>query len=100
MRSGQTLWDALVAHYDDGVAAVARMSSTWAEVRPYVDLQRWNAVANDLRREQPEATWWRDASIAYWQSLSKMPLPAGSPPPPHPLSYYEALRPPYPGQKR
>jgi alpha-glucuronidase len=74
------------------------MSASWTAVRPYVDGQRWAAVANDLEREQAEAKWWRDASIAYWQSLSKLPLPAGSPPPAHPLSYYKALRPPYPGQ--
>ena len=100
MRSGRTLWDALVNHYETGVAEVARMSASWAAVRRSVDAQRWNAVADDLNRERAEAQWWRDASIAYWQSLSKLPLPAGSPPPAHPLPYYEALRSPYPGQKR
>ena len=100
MRSGLTLWDDFVRHYDGGVADVSRMSAKWATVRPYVDAQRWTVVASDLRREQLEARWWRDASIAYFGSLSKLPLPAGSPPPEHPLAYYEALRPPgLPGQK-
>ena len=100
MRSGRTLWDELVNHYDTGVAEAAEMSRTWATVRPYVDAERWDAVASDLRREHDEARWWRDASIAYFQSLSKLPLPPGDTPPAHSLSYYEALRPPHlPGQR-
>jgi alpha-glucuronidase len=101
MRSGGTLWDELVRHYDRGATEADRMSVSWAALRPYADTERWSAVASDLRREQLEARWWRDASIAYFESLSKLPLPAGSPPPAHPLGYYEALRPPnLPGQSR
>jgi len=75
------------------------MSRTWSTVRPYVDAERWAVVASDLSREQDEARWWRDASIAYSQSLSKLPLPHGSAKPAHPLGYYESLRPPgLPGQ--
>jgi len=100
MRSGQTLWDELVMHYDEGVTQAGQMSRTWSTVRPYVDAERWAAVASDLSREQDEARWWRDASIAYFQSLSRLPLPHGSPKPRHSLSYYEALRPPgLPGQR-
>jgi alpha-glucuronidase len=100
MRSGRTLWDELVIHYDHGVASAAQMSRTWTAVRPYADAERWAAIADDLRREEEEARWWRDASIAYFQSLSKLPLPKGSPRPAHPLAYYEALRPPgLPGQR-
>jgi alpha-glucuronidase len=100
MRSGAMLWDDLVRHYDLGVAQAARMRTSWAIVRPYVDRERWQSVDSDLRREDDEARWWRDASIAYWQSLSKLPLPRGSAEPAHPLSYYEALRPPHlPGQR-
>jgi alpha-glucuronidase len=100
MRSGRTLWDELVTHYDLGVTQVSEMNRTWAGVRRFVDDERWHHVASDLRREQDEARWWRDASIAYFQGLSKLPLPAGSPAPAHPLSYYEELRPPnLPGQR-
>ena len=99
MRSGQTLWDELVMHYDEGVTQAGQMSRTWSTVRPYVDAERWAVVASDLSREQDEARWWRDASIAYFQSLSKLPLPHGSAKPAHPLGYYESLRPPgLPGQ--
>jgi alpha-glucuronidase len=100
MRSDRTLWDELVTHYDRGVTQVVRMSRTWATLRPYVDADRWGAVVTDLKREQAEARWWRDASVAYFQSLSKLPLPSGSPAPAHSLKYYEGLRPPnLPGQR-
>jgi alpha-glucuronidase len=100
LRSGGRLWDDLVKHYDLGVAQAAQMRSSWSTVRPYVDRQRWQLVDSDLGREQDEARWWRDASIAYWQSLSKLPLPRGSAEPAHSLSYYEALRPPHlPGRR-
>ena len=94
MRSGRTLWDELVHHYDLGVAKVGQMQVSWRGVRPDVDSERWAAVNTDLVREQDEAVWWRDASIAYFQSISKQPLPNGARPPAHPLSYYEALKPP------
>jgi len=44
-----------------------------------------------LAVQEKEAQWWRDASIAYFQSLNGLPLPAGYAPPQHPLSYYESL---------
>jgi alpha-glucuronidase len=100
MRSGRTLWNELVLHYDAGVAAAVRMNADWAAMRPYVDRRRWRAVASDLDREQAEARWWRDASIAYYQRLSKLPLPPLARAPAHSLSYYKSLRPPYPGQRR
>jgi alpha-glucuronidase len=94
MRSGRTLWTELVRHYDRGVGEAACMDADWKLARPFVDQERWLSVASDLHREQLEARWWRDASIAYWQSLSKLPLPPGDTAPAHPLGYYEALRPP------
>jgi|SRR5579884_1745170 len=94
MRSGRTVWDELVGDYDRGLEEVSSMRQSWDMVRPYVDVQRWTMVRSDLVREQKEARWWRDASIAYFQSISRLPLPAHHRAPAHPLSYYEALRPP------
>jgi alpha-glucuronidase len=100
MRSGRTLWDDLVLSYDRGIAEVSEMAGTWMSVRPFVDEQRWQEVASDLQREKVEAKWWRDASIAYFQSKSRLPLPPGTQAPAHPLSYYESLKPPHlPGQR-
>jgi alpha-glucuronidase len=41
--------------------------------------------------QQREARWWRDASIAYWQSVSSLPLPHGVRPPAESLAHYRAL---------
>ncbi|WP_313537827.1 alpha-glucuronidase family glycosyl hydrolase [Sphingomonas sp.] len=95
MRSGETLWDSLIAHYDTGIATVEDMQHRWAGLEGKVDARRWSEVRDFLAIQREEAQWWRDASIAYWQSLSKRPLPAGHLAPPHPLGYYEAIRTPH-----
>lgn len=91
MRSGQTLWDELISRYDRGVSTAVAMNGQWAALEPFVDPERHDAVAAKLERQRAEAQWWRDASIAYWQSLSKRRLPAGHVPAPRPLSWYEAI---------
>ncbi len=101
MRSGDTLWQALVAHYTRGLDAVKTMRATWHSLRGRVDAERQRKAAAFLAIQQREAQWWRDASIAYWQSLNGLPLPPGYAPPAHPLPYYEALTfPDAPGQSR
>jgi alpha-glucuronidase len=91
MRSGRTLWDELVTRYSGGVEEVRRMGRTWQALRPYVDQQRHSEVASFLGIQEREASWWRDASIAYFQSISRRPLPPGAAPPAHPLDHYKAL---------
>jgi alpha-glucuronidase len=95
VTSGRTLWDELVVRYSRGVEEVAEMRRTWTAMRPYVDADRYAEVTADLAVQEREAQWWRDACIAYFQSVSKRPLPAGYAPPPHPLAWYEAIQFPY-----
>ena len=95
LKSGQTLWDGLVTHYSHGVATVDGMGKTWATLSPYVDPERHAQVADFLAIQRNEAQWWRDASIAYFQTFSGLPLPAGEAPPAHSLDYYEGLNFPY-----
>jgi alpha-glucuronidase len=95
LKSGQTLWDGLVTHYSRGVATVDGMGKTWAGLAPYVDPERHEQVADFLAIQRNEAQWWRDASIAYFQPFSGLPLPAGEAPPAHALDYYEGLSFPY-----
>jgi alpha-glucuronidase len=95
MKSGRILWDELVVRYSHGVEVVSQMRATWDSLEPYVDAERHAQVAAFLAIQQQEAQWWRDACIAYFQTFSKRPLPAGYAPPAHPLEYYQSLKFPY-----
>jgi alpha-glucuronidase len=92
LAGGEPLWDALVHHYDRGAAAVLRMQATWQRLGPFVDRERFEKSSGYLTIQAREARWWRDASIAYFQSLNHLPLPVGSASPAHSLAWYKALR--------
>ena len=81
MASGRSLWAELVARYDRGVATVGDMRTRWAALHADIDPQRHADVAAHLAVQEAEALWWRDACIAYFQSVSGLPLPAGARPP-------------------
>ena len=95
MPSGRTLWDELVFRYDHGVEVVSQMRQAWNAQSGRVDAERFAQVAAFLAIQEQEAKWWRDACIAYFQSMSKRPLPAGAAPPAHSLEYYQSLKFPY-----
>lgn len=95
LKSGETLWNGMVDHYDRGVAYVANMQRTWQTLRPLVDAERFAQTESFLAIQRREAQWWRDASIAYFQSINRLPLPAGAAPPEHDLNWYKAQRFPY-----
>ncbi len=90
MPSGRTLWDELVLRYDSGVAQTRAMQARWSALKPLIDAERYDDVAARLAVQVEEAQWWRDASIAYFQSKSQLPLPPGVKPPPLPLDAYKA----------
>ncbi|WP_137189512.1 alpha-glucuronidase family glycosyl hydrolase [Stenotrophomonas rhizophila] len=101
MASGNTLWDELIGRYSQGVRQVQDMQATWASLGGRVDPQRHAQVTAFLRIQLREAQWWRDASVAYFQSVSGRPLPAGERAPPHPLNWYQGLQfPSAPGDGR
>ncbi|MNM55233.1 Extracellular xylan exo-alpha-(1-_2)-glucuronosidase precursor [compost metagenome] len=101
LRSGRPLWDELVHHYTRGVRQVQAMQATWDSLQGRLDAPRHRQVAAFLRIQENEAQWWRDASVAYFQSINGRPMPDGEVPPPHPLSYYQALQFPFaPGDGR
>jgi alpha-glucuronidase len=95
VSSGRPLWDELVVRYSRGVDAVSAMRRTWAGLERFVDAERFAQVSVFLAIQEQEARWWRDACIAYFQSVNKLPLPAGFAPPAHPLEYYKSLKFPY-----
>ena len=89
LTSGQSLWDGLMLHYARGVDSVTAMQATWANMKPYVDHDRWQLTADYLAMQHDSAVTWRDASIAYYQSLTGRALPPGVPAPAHPLDWYK-----------
>lgn len=91
MRSGRTLWEELLYQYNAGVDAVRWMQDTWDALEGKIDDRRFRNVQALLRIQEREAEWWRDASVLYFQTFSRMPLPPGYPQPGHPLGFYQAL---------
>jgi alpha-glucuronidase len=88
LKSGNTLWNELVAHYSGGVAAVQESETTWQKMKGKIDAQRFADVTKLLNRQAAEAKWYRDADLLYFQSFSKMPIPAGYEQPEHSLENY------------
>lgn len=70
LQSNRSLWDGIVLTYGEGVYSAREMSSIWAGLRPYVDNERFENVAINLRIQEREAKWWRDACVAYFQVSS------------------------------
>ncbi len=91
LASGETLWETLVRRYDRGVAEVEDMQRRWAALESFVDEERFTKTAELLAVQLREARWWRDACIAYFQSISGLPLPAGVAPPERSLDDYIAI---------
>jgi alpha-glucuronidase len=91
LDTGLTLWETLVRRYDQGVSQVEAMQRRWARLEAYVDQERFAKTAELLAVQRREAQWWRDACIAYFQSVSGLPLPEGVVPPEQPLDHYIAI---------
>jgi alpha-glucuronidase len=91
LSTGRTLWAELLYRYGQGIGSVATMRRTWEGLRGKVDDARWQQTAAFLSIQQKEAQWWRDASVAYWQSINGLPLPPGEKAPPESLSTYQSL---------
>jgi alpha-glucuronidase len=101
LRSGRTLWEELVLRYSAGVDSVRSMQSSWRTLRDKIDSARFRNVDDFLTIQQKEARWWRDASLQYFQTFARKPVPAGYEAPLHPLEYYLRLRcPPDPRKPR
>jgi alpha-glucuronidase len=92
LRSGRTLWEELLRHYRMGIDTVRWMRAAWDSLAPLVDAQRFDSVDTYLGIQAAEARWWRDASVLYWQTFSRLPLPPGYEQPLHSLEFYKALR--------
>ena len=95
LKSGRTLWDEMCFKYNEGVDEVRQMQREWKNVKNKIDAERFNQVSMLLKIQEKEAVWWRDACLLYFQTFSKMLIPAKYEKPLHTLEYYESLKFPY-----
>lgn len=91
MKSGNNLWEELCKKYNQGVDSVRWMQQTWAKQKTRVDADRFRQVNLLLNIQEQEAVWWRDACLLYFQTFSKMPIPAKYEQPTKTLQYFESL---------
>jgi alpha-glucuronidase len=94
MHSGRTLWDELLFRYQTGVDSVRWMQKEWSSLQGKIDPERFQDVRDRLATQEKMARWWRDASTLYFQTFSKMPIPASYEKPVHPLDFYMKYRAP------
>jgi alpha-glucuronidase len=90
MRSGRTLWNEMAFDYQRGVDWVRATKAEWDTLSNVIDADRHAAVARKLAIQERDAVWWKDASLSYFATFSKMPLPAGVEKPEHTLAVYES----------
>jgi alpha-glucuronidase len=77
------------------VDTVRMMQRLWDGVKNYVDKERFEQVKMLLNIQEKEAVWWRNSCLLYFQTFSKMPIPAGYEQPDQTLEYYMSLSFPY-----
>ena len=92
MKSGGKLWDELCYKYYSGVDSTRWMQKTWEKIKGLIDEERFEQTKMFLAIQEADAVWWRNACLLYFQTFSKMPIPASYEKPGHPLEYYQGLR--------
>jgi alpha-glucuronidase len=95
MKSSKTLWEELCFKYYSGVDSVRKMRKTWDSLAGMIDDERFSHVQALLKIQEKEAAWWRNACLLYFQTFSKMPIPAKYEKPDKTLEYYMQLKFPY-----
>jgi alpha-glucuronidase len=73
------------------VDSVRAMQRAWDALEGRVDADRFAETQAFLRIQEQEARWWRDASILYFQTFSRMPIPEGYERPEHTLEHYRSI---------
>ncbi|WP_210521808.1 alpha-glucuronidase family glycosyl hydrolase [Hymenobacter terricola] len=91
LSTGRTLWNELCTRYYTGADSVTWMQQQWAAVKPAVDAAVFADVAARLEIQRHEALWWRDACVLYFQTYSKLPIPAPFSPPARTLAEVKSL---------
>jgi len=92
MKTGSSLWNELCLKYYAGADSVHAMLQTWNRLKGSIDDESFEHIKMLMRVQEKEALWWRNACVLYFQSFSKMPVPAGLENPKESLEYYEQLK--------
>jgi alpha-glucuronidase len=92
MHSGRTLWDELCYKYNSGVDSVRAFIKQWNSLKKYIDEDRFKQVDQLLNIQLKDAIWWRNACLLYFQTFSKIPIPAQYEKPDKTLEYYQNIR--------
>ncbi len=92
MKSGRTLWEQLCFKYNQGVDEMKSIQKEWNLLEKFVDKERFRHVQMLLTIQVKEAVWWKNACLLYFQTFSKMPIPAQYEQPGNTLEYYQRLR--------
>jgi alpha-glucuronidase len=79
LSTGRTLWEELCFQYTQGVHEAEQIQKTWQSLTGSIDPQRHSAVADRLARQVSDAKYWRDYSLRFFHTVSKLPLPADIP---------------------
>ena len=88
MKSGKTLWDELCYHYYKGVDGVREMQNLWDSLQGRIDEEELNNVKMLLKIQYGNAVRWRDGSVLYFQTYSRLPIPEELEKPEKDLDYY------------
>ena len=78
-------------HYQRGVDWVRQTRQEWDALSGVIDAERHAAVAQRLAIQERDAVWWKDASLSYFQTFSKRPLPVGVQKPERRLDDYKKI---------
>ena len=92
MKSGRILWDELCHKYYTAVDSIKAIQQQWNKLVNYIDAERFDHVKQLLNIQVKDATWWRNACLLYFQTFSKMPIPAQYEKPDKTLEYYQNIR--------
>jgi len=71
------------------------MGKVWARLDGMIDAERHHQVAAFLAIQETEAEWWRNACLAYFQSIAGRPFPEGYVPPKESVEHYKVVSIPY-----
>jgi alpha-glucuronidase len=81
LSTGRSLWEEICFRYNFGVQKVEKMQSDWESLKPNIDAQIFADVKGRLASQHYESLIWRDACLLYFQTYSKMGIPAQYPKP-------------------